>query len=344
MPKRLCAAVCLSWLAGTSAPSDAEIVLGGRDVNGVLDGSGTNKNPAPFSLSIYEASFGTYLATPISPHYFVTANHIGNGNGNGVLTFNNGTSTTTTYTATLAGASNDLAIWHVTSGAFSLYAPLFTTSGEVGKPIVGIGNGTTRGNPLLVNGQLSGWDVGQSFTNRSWQTNTVSAIATNTPGDDYLVLDFNRIADPVTGTVINPDEGIFSGGDSGGGVYVLDPSTGMYELGGINYGVYSVSLTSGGTPQTLALFDARGYYDYDPSTNANTKLITELGPCSSHLLRLADLFTPGLLSAGIGQRIQLAPDAFGWQQGLFHERGPGTWRGGAAPQSGTDRRELPRSA
>ena len=113
MPKLLCAAVCLAWLAGASASSQAEIVLGGRDASGALDGSGTNKSPAPYSLNGYVGSFGYYLATPISPHYFVTAAHIGDGSSGGVFYFNNGTSTTTTYTAALAGTDNDLAIWHV---------------------------------------------------------------------------------------------------------------------------------------------------------------------------------------------------------------------------------------
>jgi hypothetical protein len=288
-PKLLCVAACLSWLAGMSAPSRAEIVLGGRNASGALDGSGTNKSPAPYGLYNYEGSFGSYLATPISPHYFVTAAHIGNGGG--VFAFNNGTSSTTTYSVALAGTDNDLAIWHVTGGgAFSLYAPLFFGNNEVGEPLVSIGNGTTRGNPLTMNGTLAGWDVGRSFTNRSWQTNIVDAVyAPPSSSNDYLTFDFNRVADPLTGTVINPDEGIFSGGDSGGATFVLDPATGHYELAGINSDVDAVSLTSGGPGQTIALFDARGFYTYDPTTNGNTQLITDPNPVplSSYATRIS---------------------------------------------------------
>ena len=100
-----------------------------------------------------------------------------------------------------------------TSGnAFAVYAPLFTANDEVGNALVSIGNGTTRGSQMIMNGQLVGWDVGQSSTNRSWQTNTVDTVYKD-PGstDDYLTFDFNRVADPVTGAIINPDEGIFSG-------------------------------------------------------------------------------------------------------------------------------------
>ena len=50
-----------------------------------------------------------------------------------------------------------------------------------------------------------------------------------------------------------------------------------------------MSLTSGGRSQTIALFDARGYYTYDPATNANTELITDPNavPLSSYATRLS---------------------------------------------------------
>ncbi|MBX6314471.1 MAG: PEP-CTERM sorting domain-containing protein [Isosphaeraceae bacterium] len=253
--------ILAGWLVllsvGAPPPARAVIVLGGRDGDGNLDDSGTNKNPAPFDLGQYEGSFGGFLGTPIAPRYFVTASHIGDA-GNGIFTFDNGTTTTTTYHVSLAGTQNDLAIWRVNDGdpCFSLVAPLYTSSNEVGNPLVVLGNGTTRGSPVTWNDQLVGWQWGDGGTFKSWGTGTIGSIA---PGGqdfgDLLRFTFDR-TDP-----INLDQAILSVGDSGGPVFVQDPADGVYKLAGINSLVDAVSQTPNGSILTASLFDARGFYD-----------------------------------------------------------------------------------
>jgi hypothetical protein len=264
-------------LAVEAVPARAVIVMTGRDVNGNLDNSGTNKNPAPFGLGDYEGHFGGFLGTPIAPTYFITARHIGNAGG-GVFTFNNGTTTTTTYTVADAGevGNTDLEIWKVTAGGtFSHFAPLYASGNEIGNALVAIGNGTTRGgavtSPAPFN-QFSGWAWGGAATAASWGTATVVATPTagqvGAPagfGGDFLQFAFNRVTD-VSGNVLNPDQGIFSTGDSGGGTFVRDPSDGVYKLAGVNSLVDQV-LDSSGNPLSDALFDSRGFYTTDPNNN-----------------------------------------------------------------------------
>lgn len=261
--------IAVTCLLGAYVPADAVIVLGGRDASGTLDNSGRNLNPAPANLNDYVGTFGGFLGTPIAPQYFVTANHIGNAGG-GIFVYSNGTGIPLAYTATLAGTQDDLAIWKVsdTGPIFALYAPLYTGSNEPGLSLVTIGRGTQRGSVLNnSSNQPVGWNWGGSDGARSWGAGTIGAITTvqNLPGfgGDLLSFAFDRRTDS-TGNVTNPDQGIFSTGDSGGPTFVFNPADNRYELAGVNSLVDAVSAQPdpNGTAQLNAsLYDARGFYD-----------------------------------------------------------------------------------
>ncbi|HXE55374.1 MAG TPA: PEP-CTERM sorting domain-containing protein [Tepidisphaeraceae bacterium] len=258
--------ICL--LAGLVAPAHAIIVLGGTDAAGVADGSGRNLNPAPSNLGNYVFDFGSFLGTPIAPQYFVTANHIGNGGSGGAFVYNNGTATPTAYTATLAAVQDDLAIWKLSDNqTFSLYAPLYTASNEVGNTLITIGRGTQRGTPLNnPNNQPAGWNWGVGDGLVSWGSGTINGVFNQGPqgfGGDLLTFSFTRTNDS-GGNVTDPNQGIFSTGDSGGPTFVFNPADQRYELAGINALVDSVNEppnggVAGGTVNA-ALYDARGFY------------------------------------------------------------------------------------
>src|SRR5438874_6368270 len=96
----------------------------------------------------YEGQFGNYLGTPIAPHYFVTAGHVGGASS--VLVLNGVTYTGTKgYTDTTA----DLSIWHVL-GTFNSYAPMYTGNSEMGQTATLIGRGTQRGSAVNVGATL----------------------------------------------------------------------------------------------------------------------------------------------------------------------------------------------
>ncbi|HSZ57398.1 MAG TPA: PEP-CTERM sorting domain-containing protein [Tepidisphaeraceae bacterium] len=251
---------------GAAPPACAVIVLGGRDANGNLNSSGRNLNPAPSNLSSYVGTWGSYLATPIAPRYFITANHIGDGGGGGTFIYSDGTSTPSIYTASLAAVQNDLAIWQISTAdpSFTHYAPLYTASTETGNALITIGRGTARGGPVTspTTMQQAGWFWGSGDGLTSWGANTVLSVApVSSPpagfGGNFVRFAFNNNG--------NPDTGILSVGDSGGPTFVFNPTDNQYELAGINALVDQVSsqADSSTNPQFLmqaALYDSRGFY------------------------------------------------------------------------------------
>ncbi len=236
------------------------IVPGGRDTNGNLDGSGTNKNPAPFTLGTYTGQFGGFLATAVAPQYIITATHVG---GSSTFIYADGGASPQTYNITLAGSLNDISIYRITGPqALTHFIPIYTASNEVGQQMVVIGNGTSRGAPVFTppaNTNLAGWQWGSSPTLRSWGTNIVDSIVNLT----------NELGPPFQGNFLhfsfsnpsNPDNAIVSPGDSGGPLFALDPSDNQWKLAGINSLVDEVSQTPSGPGFAAALFDARGFFD-----------------------------------------------------------------------------------
>lgn len=250
--------VLASMLLGCAQATHAVIVLGPRQVITAADYLAGGR-------AQYQGIFGNYMGTPIAPRYFVTANHIGN-NGGGFFNYHNGTSTLTTYRVTFAGRQDDLAIWKLDDDqpSFTLWAPLYNRQSEPGLPLTAVGRGTDKG-PELINesGQQCGWYWGAADTVASFGTNDIDGVLSIAPpgdpagfGGDLLYFTFSN---PV-GTAV-PTECSISAGDSGGGVFVVDPVDGVQKLAGI------ISLTDGGlslhagTPAiNAAIFDARGLY------------------------------------------------------------------------------------
>jgi hypothetical protein len=265
---RFALAVLLFSLSLLPRDLRAVIVLGGRDATGALNNSGQNISPAPSDLGNYVGLFGNYLGTPINSRYFITANHIGDGflnhsNTTSTFIFDNGTATPTTYTVNWVATQNDLALWKIAdnnSPGFSVYAPLYRGSGEVGQSLVVMGRGTSRGG--VVNspqtGRPGGWFWGAANPSVTWGTGTFDAVTTvQGMGGDFLHWSFNYDAN-------KPDSSILSDGDSGGPVFVLNPADGQYELAGINSLVDQVSASpdpNGTSPLNAALYDARGFYN-----------------------------------------------------------------------------------
>ena len=215
--------------------ASAVVVLGGRDAAGNLNNSGSNLNPAPFNLDSYEGSFSSYIGTPIAPHYFATAAHIGGAAGQTISI--DGSS----FTVVAEHTENDLAIWETDPAgpAFpsSVIAPIYTGSDEVGNDMVVVGRGGPRGPVITINGTDRGyyWTSQASSAPYSWGEQSVGTIALDSNNAQYLAFSFAKQTDS-SGAITNPDQGALSPGDSGGGVFVRDPSDGIYKLAGISYG------------------------------------------------------------------------------------------------------------
>jgi len=204
----------------------------------------------------YQGKFGGFLGTVIASNYFITAKHIGGSIGQ-TFTFNGINYTTT---AVFPDPSTDLQVWRI-SGTFPSYAPLYSgqPGTEVGLNLVVFGRGTQRGNEVKVgsDSHLGGWLWGTGDQVERWGTNVVGSIQTDPTYGQLVRAPFDSTA--------GPNESHLSAGDSGGAVFVSNPTTNQWELAGINLAVdgpFSYS-ASGTNPFNAAMFDTTGLFVQD---------------------------------------------------------------------------------
>lgn len=216
----------------------------------------------------YEGQFGSFLGTPIAPHFFITAKHIGQAGS--VFTFS---ATDYTLVAHFNDPFSDFAIWQVV-GTLPTIAPVYTNNNETGLRLVVVGRGTQRGGGVLVGSDLRGWYWGSGDGVQRWGENTVAEIVNFSSGPDdaiYATFDQNGL----------PDESHLSSGDSGGAVFIQEG--GVWKLAGINYAVDGNFYTdaSGGGEFIAALFDAHGFYYSDGANPPTYTQITGTPPVPS---------------------------------------------------------------
>jgi len=295
---KFAAGVCaLVAVLGVSTPSArAVIVLGSSQANpGTNTGVPVDSNGNPYTavspsnglsydLNQFEGSFGT----PISSTVFLSAEHLNSnaivGVTSATFTFDNGTNTATSYNVVYLGYQGDVDAWGIVptvtypTATFAIWAPVDITANDAAiqnQNLVVLGNGTTRGTAIT-----GGWDWGSSQTTESWGTNTVNQVVAGNVADgdskDYIYFQFQKTVDGM-GNITDPNEAILSAGDSGGGVFVFDPTTQAYELDGVNSGVQEASATPDGTQLQAALYDSTGYYI------GNTPVTGPLGSYASDL-------------------------------------------------------------
>ncbi len=201
----------------------------------------------------YEGQFGNFLGTVIASNYFVTAKHIGGNVGN-AFTFNQINYITT---AAFPDPSSDLQVWRI-AGSIPVHAPLYSNVGgsESGLELVVFGRGTQRGDAVLVGNDmhLGGWGWGVSDTVQRWGTNQVGAVVNDPDYGQLLYAPFDA--------GVGRNESHLSVGDSGGAVFVFNPTSSLWELAGINLSVdgpFSRSPT-GANSFNAALFDTNDLF------------------------------------------------------------------------------------
>ena len=168
----------------------------------------------------YQVEIGPFLGTPIAPYYYVTAAHTGAGLNNNFdyhgVHYN---------TVQVVADFDDIRVLKVDKPFYS-YAPLYDAAptSEQNKQVVVVGRGTQRGDEFRINGVMKGWSWGTEDHVQRWGTNTISGFANN---NTVMALDFNLNADP--------NEGILSGGDSGGAAFIKVGQE--YQIAGTNFTV-----------------------------------------------------------------------------------------------------------
>ena len=244
-------------VANTSAPT------------GTLSGSGWQ----------FEGIWGAFLGTPVAPHFFLSAQHIGQAGT--VFTFSG---TDYTLVKAVGDPNSDLDLWQIAE-TFPVFAPLYTKSDEAGRLTLVIGRGTQRGSDVFVNGAFRGWNWGAGDGVQRWGENLVSALVTLSPDNDYLYGTFDA-----TGLA---EEATLSSGDSGGAAFIKDGA--VWKLAGIHYSVdgpyYPDASGNGGF--NAALFDSRGLYVSDEQSPPHYTLISGEAPVPSG-------FYPTRISSKVG--------------------------------------------
>ena len=209
----------------------------------------------------YQGTWKSFLGTPVAPHYFLAASHVGGAVGD-IFHFRGVDYTTT---ALFDDTNSDLRVWQV-CGTFPDYAPLYSGSSEARKTVVVFGRGTQRGAEVVSSGvfsSLKGWQWGPADGVQRWGVNVVGSIINGDTGlpplagggggsvGDVLKCDFDASG--------GPEEADLSTGDSSGGVFIQDGS--VWKLAGINYAVdgpYNTNSTGAGFQ--AAIFDEGGLY------------------------------------------------------------------------------------
>ncbi len=199
----------------------------------------------------WAGNWGGYIGTPIGPHHFLTAHHIG-GSVGGPFIFGGVSYTTTAF---FDDTASDLRIWEV-NGTFPLWAPIYRTSDEVGRGLVAVGMGLGRGAAVIVNGNVAGWNWGSISGVMRWGQNTVVQASNGGPSIGQLLYSqFGASANP---SQVGPrvTDGILAAPISS------SPTDSDGNWPGIAFAVDGPFSTSGtgSNPFNAALFDARGLY------------------------------------------------------------------------------------
>jgi hypothetical protein len=213
----------------------------------------------------FEGTWGGFLGTPIAPHFFITAAHIGRAGADFVF---QGSAYTVARSFSLP--NSDLLIWQVNE-AFPSFAPLYSKRDEISRHLVVIGRGTQRGDAVTLNGTLRGWSWGAGDSVERWGENDVADVVPYN-GHDLLYATFDEHVQPND----HPNESHLSSGDSGGAIFLKDSDDGLWKLAAINYAVDDLyTVPDLATDFVAAIFDARDYYSYD---GTNFTLISGAAP------------------------------------------------------------------
>jgi hypothetical protein len=191
--------------------------------------------------------WGGYEGTPIGPHHFLTARHVG-GNAGDPFVFGG---TTYTTTAIFDDTSTDLRICEV-GGTFPMWAPIYRFEGEVGQGLVVIGEGDGWGGPVYNDGILKGWMWGSGAGTMRWGQDTFYSVV---DGGSY----WGSLLYALFQAGEGPNEADLANGDSTSPVFINDGSG--WKLAGIAAAVDGpFNTTDTGTGVFAALFDASGLY------------------------------------------------------------------------------------
>lgn len=212
-------------------------------------------SPAEARASALQGRFRGFLGTPISEHYFLTAQHIGIS-----------PTDTIDFTQGPNAGSYSIVTWHddplsdlrivEIDGTFDDWALLNAASNEPGQRVIIFGRGGAPSGTVSVEGELKGWTAAGPDGQVSWGQNEV----TGTFGLNQVYARFDRFG--------LQNEGGLTVGDSGGAWFYVD-AIGVSRLLAISFAVTGpFQRDAGGAPDGVpfeaALYDIGGLWVGSP--------------------------------------------------------------------------------
>jgi hypothetical protein len=199
-----------------------------------------------------QGAWGGFLGTPVGPHHFLAASHVGGAVGD-LFWFQNNFYVTVKATK---DPSSDLQMWEV-AGTFPTYAQLYDGATETGLDLMVFGRGGIRGAEVRVNNVLKGWQWAGWDGRMRWGQNKVSSVSNDPNGQPagdqphIMIVNFDASG--------SANEAHLASGDSSGGVFIQQ--SGLWRLAGINWAVDGpYNSSNSGTGFNAALFDEGGSY------------------------------------------------------------------------------------
>ncbi len=177
-----------------------------------------------------EATWGSYLATPVNATHFLAAQHVGVASNDVVL---NGVTYQVNTSSGVADPNSDLEVFTLASGySFPTWATLYNSAvngSEIGKTITVIGRGTTRGDAVTVGSVTKGWTWGDYDGAKSWGQNVITKLTSYGSASNsllYYTFDSNGIANECAcRRAIRPAEHSSTPTESGSSSESATPST-----------------------------------------------------------------------------------------------------------------------
>jgi len=292
-------ALCTACLAASNAARAVVFIdTGNPQVN-----TGT---PGDNSGWQYSGKIGYSLGVPIGPHHFISAAHF---TGPQLDSFDlHGDLYTTIGFQDVPGT--DLRVWEVSHAKpFATWAPLSSGAADIGAVVTVFGRGRPRGAEVFVGAEAKGWLWGNHDRVKRWGRNVIEGV--HDGGEDLGELIYAEFNKPGIA-----HECHLSGGDSGGGVFVLED--GLWRLAGINYSVDGPFRKSASDPVFLAtLYDMGGLeVRVDEDVWEEVSEEEEDIPSRFYSSRIADSL--GWLEANVPGTTSLAPESFAaWRMWYF---------------------------
>ncbi|HSP43367.1 MAG TPA: hypothetical protein VLO11_10890, partial [Luteolibacter sp.] len=196
----------------------------------------------------------------------------------------------------------DLRVWEVNHAKpFATWAPLSSGAADIGAVATVFGRGRPRGGEVFVGLEAKGWFWGNHDRVKRWGRNVIDGVYDG--GEDYGELIYAEFNQPGIA-----HECHLSGGDSGGGVFVLED--GLWRLAGINLSVDGPFRKSASDPVFSAtLYDMGGLEVRVDETNWEPVIEEEeVIPESLYSSRIAASL--GWLVANVPGTTALAPESF----------------------------------